>query len=62
MISTEELFIMDVVEFTKDLYRMGNAKWPSFTEDRARVDVVIIIAAGVETVVANGNGFSRTRT
>src|SRR6218665_1637215 len=42
MIATEDLFIMDVVQFTKDLYRMGNATWPAFTEDRARVDVAII--------------------
>ncbi|MBB3063707.1 hypothetical protein [Microbulbifer rhizosphaerae] len=58
MIAMEDLYIMDVVEFTKDLYRMGNATWPAFTEDRARRDVQIIVRDGIETVVANGNGFS----
>lgn len=41
MIAKENLYIMDVGKFTKDLYRMGNAKWPNFSEGRARVDVVI---------------------
>ncbi|WP_308365719.1 MULTISPECIES: hypothetical protein [unclassified Microbulbifer] len=58
MIAMEDLYIMDVVEFTKDLYRMGNATWPAFTEDRAKRDVQIIVRDGIETVVANGNGFS----
>ncbi|MEN9865783.1 MAG: hypothetical protein RL748_1373 [Pseudomonadota bacterium] len=58
MISLNELYIMDVASFTKDLYRMGNATWPAFTEERARTDVVILIQDGVEIVVANGNGFS----
>lgn len=39
MIAPEDLFILDVAEFTKDMFRMGNATWPAFTEDRARVDV-----------------------
>jgi len=58
MLSPDELYIMDVGEFTKDMFRMGNAKWPSFTEDRARVDVPIIREGGIEVVIANGNGFS----
>lgn len=58
MIAMEDLYVMDVTEFTKDLYRMGNATWPAFTEDRARVDVVITKQDGIEIVVANGNGFS----
>ena len=58
MIAIEDLYIMDVREFEKDLYRMGNATWPAFTEDRARIDVVIVVRDGVETVLANGNGFS----
>ncbi|GAP73673.1 hypothetical protein W04_0184 [Pseudoalteromonas sp. SW0106-04] len=58
MITPESLYIMDVAEFTKDLYRMGNATWPKFDEDRARVDVVITKQDGIEMVVANGNGFS----
>ncbi|HEY0684055.1 MAG TPA: hypothetical protein VGD45_17115 [Steroidobacter sp.] len=58
MVALENLFIMDVATFTKDLYRMGNATWPAFTEDRARVDVVIVQQDGIDTVLANGNGFS----
>lgn len=58
MIAPENLYIMDVGEFTKDLYRMGNAVWPAFNEERARVDVVITEIDGIETVMANGNGFS----
>ncbi len=58
MIAQENLYIMDVGEFTKDLYRMGNATWPNFSEDRAKVDVVIIEQDGIDTVIANGNGFS----
>ena len=54
MIARENLYIMDIGKFTKDLYRMGNAKWPAFTEDRARVDVAIRIQDGIEIVVANG--------
>ena len=41
MIAKNDLFIMDISVFTKDLFRMGNATWPKFDEDRARVDVVI---------------------
>lgn len=37
---------------------MGNGTWPAFTEDRARTDIVIIKQDGIETVQANGNGFS----
>ncbi len=58
MISQEQLYIMDVGEFTKNLYRMGNATWPNFSEDRARVDVVITQVGGIDVVIANGNGFS----
>jgi len=58
MISNENLFIMDIAEFTKNLFRMGNATWPKFDEDRARIDVIITKRDGVDIVVANGNGFS----
>ena len=58
MIAEDNLYIMDIAEFTKDLYRMGNATWPSFSENRARVDVAIINNNGIDTVIANGNGFS----
>lgn len=58
MIAPEDLYILDVIEFTKDLYRMGNARWPNFGEDRARKDVFITVQNGIEVVIANGNGFS----
>jgi hypothetical protein len=58
MIAPEDLFIMDIGEFTKDLFRMGNATWPKFDENRARTDVVIIKQGNIDVVVANGNGFS----
>lgn len=58
MLAPDNLYIMDVGEFTKELYRMGNATWPAFTEERARIDVVIIKQDGIEKVIANGNGFS----
>ncbi|OZG70382.1 hypothetical protein BTA51_26445 [Hahella sp. CCB-MM4] len=58
MIAQEDLYIMDVVEFGKYLFRMGNTTWPAFTEQRARIDVVIVKQNGIETVIANGNGFS----
>ena len=58
MVSPEDLYILDITEFSKDLYRMGNATWPRFTDERARVDVLISMRNGVEVVIANGNGFS----
>ena len=58
MIAPENLYIMDVGEFTKELYRMGNATWPAFTEERGRIDLVIVKRDGIDTVIANGNGFS----
>ncbi len=58
MIAPEDLYIMDIGEFTKNLFRMGNATWPKFDEDRARIDVVITKKDGIDIVIANGNGFS----
>jgi hypothetical protein len=58
MVALEDLYILDVVEFTAHLYRMGNSTWPGFTEDRARIDPVIRKIGAVDVVVANGNGFS----
>ncbi len=58
MITREDLYIMDVTEFTKNIFRMGNSTWPAFTEDRSRRDVQIVKRNGIETVIANGNGFS----
>lgn len=58
MIAPEDIYILDVVEVTKDLFRMGNATWPVFTDERVRKDVKIQMRNGVEIVVADGNGFS----
>jgi hypothetical protein len=58
MLSPEELYVMDVKEFTAALYRMGYEKHPNFTDKRARVDLIVRVVDGVEVVVANGNGFS----
>lgn len=58
MVSPEDLYILDVTEFSKDLYRMGSGTWPLFTEGRARTDVPIVVQNGVEVVMAEGNGFS----
>lgn len=58
MINNEDLYIYDVAAFTENLYRMGNATWPAFTEERARSDVLITKINGVDVVMANGNGFS----
>ena len=58
MINNEDLYIYDVTMFTENLYRMGNATWPVFTEERAKSDVLITKINGVDVVMANGNGFS----
>lgn len=29
MIAPEDIYILNVAELTKDLYRMGNATWPA---------------------------------
>lgn len=42
------------MSFQKIFFRMGNATWPKFDEDRARVDVVITKRDGVDIVIANG--------
>ena len=58
MIAKENLYIMNIAGFTKNLFRMGNATWPKFDEGRVRIDVVIIKRDGIDIVIANGNGFS----
>jgi hypothetical protein len=58
MIAKEDLYIMDIGEFSKNLFRMGNATWPKFDEGRARIDVLITKRDGIDIVIANGNGFS----
>jgi hypothetical protein len=58
MIAIEHLFILDVLAFTEHIYRMGNATWPNFSEDRARKDLFIRRTDRGEVVAANGNGFS----
>lgn len=58
MIPFNLLLVMDLSALHKDMFRMGNTTWPSFSRDRAKVDLLILVIGGVETVVANGNGFS----
>lgn len=58
MINLEDVYIYDVNEITEHLYRMGNANWPDFSEDRAWKDVLISKINGVDIVIANGSGFS----
>lgn len=62
MISPEDLYIFDVTEISKDLFRLGNATWPQFNDVRARLDVPIEVQNGIEIVLANGNGFSASDT
>lgn len=58
MIAIEQLYILDIITFTEHIYRMGNATWPAFTEDRARKDLHILHTDRGDVVTANGNGFS----
>ena len=58
MVSPADLYILDVTQFSKDFYRMGNGTWPLFTDERARIDVAVSVQNVVEVVVADGNGFS----
>lgn len=58
MIAPEDIYILDVAELTRDLYRLGNCSGPGFTEQRSRSDVKIDTQNGVEIVIADGNGFS----
>jgi hypothetical protein len=58
MIPFNLLLPLDMNPLEMDLYRMGNASWPGFSQDRAMVDLKIDILNGVEIVRANGNGFS----
>jgi len=58
MVPIDLLLILDLNHLHVDMFRMGNLGWPNFSEDRARKDVLLISVNGVETVIANGNGFS----
>lgn len=58
MVNIEDLYIMDVDNLHEDLYRMGNATSPSFSEERGIRDCLIVEIDGIKVVKANGNGFS----
>ncbi len=58
MIPFDLLLVLDLSALNKDMFRMGNSTWPSFSRERAKIDLLILVIDGVETVVANGNGFS----
>lgn len=58
MINIEDLYIMEVNELHVDLYRMGNAETPSFSEGRGIKDCRVVDVDGIRIVKADGNGFS----
>lgn len=58
MISSEDLYMMDVDALHADLYRMGNAASPNFSESRSLKDCSVIDRDGFKIVLANGYGFS----
>ncbi len=58
MIPFDLLLVLDLSALHKDMFRMGNSTWPSFSRDRAKIDLLIVSINGVDTVMANGNGFS----
>lgn len=58
MVSEEDLYIMDINSLHEDLFRMGNAGSPSFSESRGLKDCFIVEVDGIKIVKANGNGFS----
>ena len=58
MKNPEDLYVMDLDALHEDLYRMGNASSPAFSEKRGLIDCLVVDRAGIKVVVANGNGFS----
>jgi hypothetical protein len=58
MISETLLFIKDIDELQRPLFRSGNATSPNFSENRALKDLLTFEKNGVVHVRANGNGFS----
>jgi hypothetical protein len=49
---------MDLNALHEDLYRMGNASSPNFSEARGMTDCLVVDRNGIKIVIANGNGFS----
>jgi hypothetical protein len=58
MLNPEDLFVMGLDALHEDLYRMGSATSPNFSEARGLVDCLVVDRGGIKMVVANGNGFS----
>ncbi|RKZ51458.1 MAG: hypothetical protein DRR16_24355 [Candidatus Parabeggiatoa sp. nov. 3] len=58
MVNSEDLYIMGINEFNEDLFRMGNASSPSFSEARGLKDCLVVLIDGIQIVRANRNGFS----
>ena len=58
MLNREDIFVMGLDSLHEDLYRMGNASSPKFTETHSLIDCPVVNTAGIRTVIANGNGFS----
>ena len=57
-VNIEDLYIKDIDNLHEDLYRMGNATSPSFSEARGLKDCLIVEVDEIKIVKANGNGFS----
>ncbi len=49
---------MDINALHEDLYRMGNASSPSFSENRGLKDCHVVSVDGINIIYVNGNGFS----
>ena len=58
MLSPEEVYVMDLDALHTDLYRMGNATSPNFSEGRGLRDCRTYEKFGIKFVVADVNGFS----
>lgn len=58
MSNSEDLYVMDLNALHEDLYRMGNAASPNFSEDRGLRDCQVVDRDGIKVVIANGRGFS----
>ncbi len=58
MSNPEDLYVTDLNALHEDLYRMGNASSPNFSEDRGLRDCQVVDRGGIKMVIANGRGFS----
>ncbi len=58
MSNPEDLYMTDLNALREDLYRMGDAASPNFSEDRGLRDCQVVDRDGIKVVIANGRGFS----